>query len=206
MGAAHSLIRNITCDGACRREDRDQPPCRASERHIDRAGQARPIKREPREEGRARGTGKSGQGRGGGGGQGCLMPARLSKEQGAGSERPRPRKAEQERAREEGREGGGGTFSTALEPRRLRQCNGCLFGSLYTWWSRWLHSFILQVKYALIPISSLTSLPASQGRIPYPPPIVGLLPQLDSYPDSFQTVAILRRERQELLRFDPLER
>ena len=106
MGAPHSLIRNITCDGACRREDRDQPPCRASERHIDRAGQARPIKREPREEGRARGTGKSGQGRGGGGGQGCLMPARLSKEQGAGSERPRPRKAEQERAREEGREEG----------------------------------------------------------------------------------------------------
>ena len=56
------------------------------------------------------------------------MPARLSKEQGAGGDRAGERASARERPKSERGGGGGGTFSAASEPQR--QCNGCFFALL----------------------------------------------------------------------------
>ena len=92
------------------------------------AGQAYKERAERGRKGEARGTGKSV--REGRGGQGCLMPARLSKEQGAAEEARRATGRAGERARsarERPREEEG-NFQCCLGVSR--KCNGCFLAWL----------------------------------------------------------------------------
>ena len=101
----------------------------ASELPIDRAGQAGQAYKERagnrgRTEGREEERVLASRGRG----QGCLMPARLSAEQGAGAG---GEGGARERAPAKGRRGGGGTFSAASEPERGGD-GECFLASLYS--------------------------------------------------------------------------